>query len=128
MTGILDDKYEVLEQIGCGGAGKVYLARDMHLERLVVIKESREELLLTEIELLKELIHPGLPLIYDCFKREIPLQELFRKELFRKGLSRKELSLLWNILKGCLCGDIWISMAEWRKDRHLNGLWSFAGY
>ena len=86
MTGILDDKYEVLEQIGCGGAGKVYLARDMHLERLVVIKESREELLLTEIELLKELIHPGLPLIYDCFKREIPLQENFLQEnTFQEG-------------------------------------------
>lgn len=93
MTGILDDKYEVLEQIGCGGAGKVYLARDMHLERLVVIKESREELLLTEIELLKELIHPGLPLIYDCFKREIPLQEISLQENFlQENTFQEEIS------------------------------------
>ena len=46
MKRILYDKYEVLELIGCGGAGKVYLARDMHLERLVVIKESRNQSLI----------------------------------------------------------------------------------
>lgn len=80
MKRILYDKYEVLELIGCGGAGKVYLARDMHLERLVVIKESREELLLTEIDLLKELIHPGLPLIYDCFRQKISLEDDSRQE------------------------------------------------
>ena len=69
MAEILNDKYEVLKLIGRGGVGKVYLARDLHLQRLVVIKESRREYLLTEMELLKELRHPGLPLIYDCFRR-----------------------------------------------------------
>ena len=69
MAEILNDKYEVLKLIGRGGVGKIYLARDLHLQRLVVIKESRKEYLLTEMELLKELRHPGLPLIYDCFRR-----------------------------------------------------------
>ena len=44
MAEILNDKYEVLKLIGRGGVGKVYLARDLHLQRLVVIKESRKEL------------------------------------------------------------------------------------
>lgn len=50
--------------------GKVYLARDGHLERLVVVKESQEEFLTPETELLKELRHPGLPQVYDCFREE----------------------------------------------------------
>jgi len=70
MTEILFHKYEILELIGSGGGGKVYLARDRNLERPVVIKESREELLAAETELLKELRHPGLPLVYDCFREQ----------------------------------------------------------
>ena len=81
MTGILGGKYEILGQIGRGGTGKVYLARDRHLERLVVIKESSKELLLTELELLKELRHPGLPLVYDCFRQEVCLEEDFLEQV-----------------------------------------------
>lgn len=61
------DKYEVLHQIGAGGMGKVYLARDRNLDRLVVMKESDNRFLLPEAEILKELEHPGLPAVYDCF-------------------------------------------------------------
>ncbi len=60
-------KYEVLRQIGAGGMGKVYLARDRNLDRLVVMKESNNGFLLVEAEILKGLAHPGLPAVYDCF-------------------------------------------------------------
>ena len=70
MGRVLIRKYEVLRPLGAGGAGKVYLAWDRHLSRLVVVKESREEFLLPETELLRELRHPGLPQIYDCFREE----------------------------------------------------------
>ena len=83
MAEILNDKYEVLKLIGRGGVGKIYLARDLHLQRLVVIKESRKEYLLTEMELLKELRHPGLPLIYDCFRTP------YRKAPHRREPSKK---------------------------------------
>lgn len=101
MKGILNDKYEVLELIGCGGAGRVYLARDMHLERLVVIKESRKELLLTEIGLLKELIHPGLPLIYDCFEQKASLEDDFRQEKpIQENLPQKSTFLVMEYIEG----------------------------
>ncbi len=70
MERILVQKYEILRLIGEGGAGKVYLARDRHLNRLVAIKESKEKISLAEMELLKELEHPGLPGVYDYFKEQ----------------------------------------------------------
>lgn len=70
MSRILFDKYQVVRTIGTGGAGVVYLAKDLHLNRLVAVKESTEALLLAETELLKELDHPGLPAVYDCFKQQ----------------------------------------------------------
>lgn len=70
MSRILFYKYEVLHPIGTGRTGTVYLAKDLHLNQLVAVKESTEEFLGPEIELLKELDHPGLPRIYDCFRQQ----------------------------------------------------------
>ena len=69
MKKILFHKYEVLRPLGQGGTGKVYLVRDMHLNRLAAVKESREDFLQSEVEILKKLDYPGLPGIYDCFKQ-----------------------------------------------------------
>ncbi len=70
MGEILFYKYELLGPLGSGGAGKVYLAKDLHLNRLVAAKESGEEFPAVEVKLLQELEHPGLPGIYDCFQWE----------------------------------------------------------
>lgn len=70
MNRILFYKYEVLQPIGSGRTGKVYLAKDLHLNQLVAVKESTEEFLSVETELLKGLDHPGLPRIYDCFRQQ----------------------------------------------------------
>lgn len=70
MNRILFDKYEVIRLIGTGRTGKVYLVKDLHLNQLAAVKESTEEFLLAETELLKELEHPGLPRIYDCFRQQ----------------------------------------------------------
>ena len=70
MSRVLFHKYEVLRTIGSGRTGTVYLVRDLNLNRLAAVKESTEEFLLAETELLKEVEHPGLPGIYDCFKEE----------------------------------------------------------
>jgi len=37
---ILFHKYEILEQIGQGTESRVFLARDLHLDRLVAVKEG----------------------------------------------------------------------------------------
>lgn len=112
MAEILNDKYEVLKLIGRGGVGKVYLARDLHLQRLVVIKESRKEYLLTEMELLKELRHPGLPLIYDCFRRtencseenslpeSSPQEGTLRESSFRESSFRESSFLVMEYIEG----------------------------
>ncbi len=70
MERTLLHKYEMVRLLGSGGAGKVYLALDRHLNRLVAVKESHENVSLAEKELLKELEHPGLPRIYDYFEEQ----------------------------------------------------------
>lgn len=70
MERILFYKYELIRQIGSGGAGRVYLAYDRHLKRLAAVKESRQDMSLTEMEFLRELEHPGLPVVYDYFEEQ----------------------------------------------------------
>lgn len=87
MGEILFYKYELLQTIGCGGTGRVYLARDLHLNRLVAVKESREEFPSGEIALLKELEHPGLPGIYDCFEQE---EKIYMVMEYVEGMSLRQ--------------------------------------
>lgn len=68
MEKILFHKYDLIRQLGAGGSGNVFLAMDRHLERFVAIKESRESASLEEMKLLRELEHPGLPVVFDYFK------------------------------------------------------------
>ena len=68
-----DNRYEVIEQIGEGGMGTVYLARDRELERDVALKvlrtpvpnvEARERIL-SEARILASLEHPGIVPVHD---------------------------------------------------------------
>lgn len=72
---VLLGKYELLEQIGTGGSGIVYLARDRHLERYVAVKAEKQpekseeaDILKKEMEMLKALRHPMLPAVFDYFQ------------------------------------------------------------
>ena len=66
-------KYAVIRELGHGGEGCVYLARDEDLQRLVAIKEinrigrdrEEEKRLVKEADFLQQLRHPMLPVIYD---------------------------------------------------------------
>ncbi|NLW70516.1 MAG: protein kinase [Eubacteriaceae bacterium] len=40
---IIDNKYEIIEQLGSGGMAKVYRAKDLRLERSVAVKVLKEE-------------------------------------------------------------------------------------
>jgi len=76
---IIDDKYEVLTFIGKGGMSKVYLAKDLRLNKQWAIKEIEKkgkksgyiiESALAEANLIKRLDHPMLPRIVDIIDSE----------------------------------------------------------
>lgn len=72
---ILEDTYEIIEEIGAGGGGIVFRARHLRLQTDVVIKKIKDEIrskvnLRQEADLLKNLKHPYLPRVYDFLERE----------------------------------------------------------
>lgn len=73
MSQVIASTYELIEKLGSGGGGKVYLAQHLHLKKKVVLKAdkrkntTRQELLRREVDVLKELSHPYIPRVYDYF-------------------------------------------------------------
>ncbi|MGE0443187.1 MAG: serine/threonine-protein kinase [Gemmatimonadales bacterium] len=70
----LGDDYELLEEIGAGGFGRVYRARDLHLERVVALKVLHPNLtedpdgierFRREAQLAARMNHPNIVNIYD---------------------------------------------------------------
>jgi len=77
---ILDERYEILKEIGRGGMSIVYLAMDNRLNKSLVVKDIRKrknsnnELLINslvvEANMLKKFDHGALPKIYDIIDAE----------------------------------------------------------
>ena len=64
---ILLGKYCLLEELGCGSGGKVFLAVDVRLQKKWAVKIFAEDVSgEDEIRMLKELDHPMIPRIVDC--------------------------------------------------------------
>ena len=75
---ILDGRYHILEQIGKGGAGIIYKAYYLSLQKYVVVKKIKTSLVdrvnvRGEADILKKLHHTCLPQVYDFLQigREI---------------------------------------------------------
>lgn len=73
---VIDNKYEVLKEIGKGGMSTVYLAMDKRLNKQWAVKEIKKvandknneivvQSLLIEANMMKKLDHPSLPRIVD---------------------------------------------------------------
>jgi len=69
---LIDDRYEVVGQLGQGGMAHVFRARDRHLEREVALKvlrphlaESDSHRFRREIQALARFDHPGIVSIFD---------------------------------------------------------------
>ncbi|HET9225031.1 MAG TPA: protein kinase [Thermoanaerobaculia bacterium] len=71
---ILDGKYEVVQRLGSGGMGEVYLVRHVHLQELRVIKILRQDLqtdpaaqkrFMREARLATQIKHPNVAILYD---------------------------------------------------------------
>lgn len=70
LTGmILKERYCILEQIGRGSEGKLYLARDMELGGYWAVKEISADRK-REAKLLRLLEHPSIPRMVDLAERE----------------------------------------------------------
>lgn len=72
---ILENTYEILEEIGSGGGGVVFRARHLRLQTDVVVKKIKDEVRgkvksRQEADILKNLKHPYLPRVYDFIETE----------------------------------------------------------
>lgn len=77
---VLDDKYEILKEIGRGGMSVVYVAMDLRLNKQWAIKEIKDDgskdtqTLLKGLEreanILKKVDHPVLPRIVDIIQKD----------------------------------------------------------
>lgn len=81
---VIDDKYEILKEIGRGGMSVVYLAMDKRLNKQWAVKEIRKKgsgkndeivvnSLLAEANLMKRLDHPALPRIVDIIDNGVTI-------------------------------------------------------
>lgn len=70
----LDGKYEIVQRLGSGGMGEVYLVRHIHLHELRVIKILRQDLqtdpaaqkrFMREARLATQIKHPNVAILYD---------------------------------------------------------------
>ena len=73
MSEIIASTYEIIEKLGSGGGGNVYLAKHLRLGIRVVLKADKRKLstdlslLRREVDILKELNYPGIPRVQDFF-------------------------------------------------------------
>ena len=95
LTGmILKMRYCILEQVGAGGEGHLYLARDMELGNYWAVKELPLEKK-REARLLRLLEHPSIPRMVDYVER---------RDMFLQWMSFFPTETLclqfWNIFMG----------------------------
>ncbi|MBN1959371.1 MAG: serine/threonine protein kinase [Deltaproteobacteria bacterium] len=82
----IDERYTIVKTVGVGGMANVYLARDIVLERKVVLKELRGDLLevgdyaamfIDEARIVASLNHPNIVRIYDVgLRNDLPFMAL----------------------------------------------------
>lgn len=99
MSHIIANTYEILQEIGSGGGGVVYLGRHLRLGKLVVLKADRRtlsakpEVLRREVDALKNLSHTYIPQVYDFLVEDgvvYTVMDYIEGESLDKPLKRGE--------------------------------------
>lgn len=81
---VIDDKYELVAEIGRGGMSVVWLARDVRLQKMWAVKEVRAEgggehdhvlrqAIIDEANFMKRLDHPAIPRVVDIIDTGVAL-------------------------------------------------------
>ena len=95
---VIDGKFRIVKLIGRGGMSRIYLARDIHLDKKWVVKEIRRsadgeenaflvEAALSEADIIKSLDHPAIVRIVDIAQDKTAV---YIVEDYVKGISLKE--------------------------------------
>ncbi|WP_078553049.1 protein kinase domain-containing protein [Bacillus alkalicellulosilyticus] len=110
---VIDNRYEVIKEIGRGGMSVVYLAMDQRLHKFLVIKDIRKrdqsmnklllDSLVAEANLLKKLDHAALPKIYDIIDVKGAIYvvmdfiegESLKEKIKREGVISASLVIDW---------------------------------
>lgn len=99
ISRVIASTYEVMERIGSGGTGVVYLARHLRLDKLVVLKADKRTLttepekLRREVDALKNLSHTYIPQVYDFIEEDgvvYTVMDYIEGESLDKPLERGE--------------------------------------
>lgn len=105
MIGKVISHYKILEELGRGGMGEVYLAQDTELDRKVALKflpshfiidEEVKSLFKREAKTAAALNHPNIVTVYEIGEYEgnsFIAMEYVRGESLRDLLSREELPI-----------------------------------
>ena len=105
--------YEILGEIGSGGMGKVYRARDTRLNRIVALKALRTDLtsrsnlrerFKREAELIASLNHPNICTLHDIVSQDEAdylVMEFVDGETLDARLARGPLSIEQTLRLGC---------------------------
>jgi serine/threonine protein kinase len=73
---LFENKYQVIDVLGKGGMSTVYLAKDIHIQKLWAIKQVNKDInsnridLMAETNILKKLDHSALPRIVDIIDKQ----------------------------------------------------------
>lgn len=99
MADLILSTYEIIEKIGSGGGGVVYLANHQRLGKKVVLKADKRksttkpEVLRREVDVLKNLSHTYIPQVYDYFVENetvYTVMDYIQGESLDKPLKRGE--------------------------------------
>ncbi len=120
--------YEIIREIGAGGMGEVYLARDSRLDRKAAVKFLNEEFgrdperlrrFIREAKAASALNHPNILTVYEIGKAEglnFIATEFIEGKTLREQLSQEEENSLHSVLK------IGIQVAEAISAAHRAGI------
>ena len=105
MIGTTIDRYRIVEQLGQGGMGVVYKARDTLLDRFVALKvllpdttadPDRRRRFLLEAKSASSLNHPGIVAIYDVVAvdgQDVLVMEWVQGETLESRLAQRRMPL-----------------------------------